>query len=137
MNRRLKKRWKEVIGYKRPINTSRSGGPERKRSKVQVKRGVKRSLPTSTNGFNNYRKKVWREEAGMPERDTGRYNFRAQVESRPSSEQIPDQGGPVRNVKCVKKSRRLYWSPKFLMMKKYIQNISFGLCTSGFFMACC
>ncbi|GFX58115.1 uncharacterized protein TNCV_4048731 [Trichonephila clavipes] len=37
----------------------------------------------------------------MPERDTGRYNLRHRgkeiMESRPSSEQIQDQGGPVRS----------------------------------------
>ncbi|GFY23769.1 uncharacterized protein TNCV_1630511 [Trichonephila clavipes] len=100
MSRRLKSR-KEVIGYKRFINTSRSGGPERKRGKVPVKQGYKRSLPTSTNSFNNYRKKFRREEAAMPEQDTGRYNLRFRrkeiTEFRPSREQIQDQGGPVRS----------------------------------------
>ncbi|PRD22262.1 UNVERIFIED_CONTAM: hypothetical protein NCL1_49551 [Trichonephila clavipes] len=37
----------------------------------------------------------------MPERDTGRYNLRSRrkeiAESRPSSEQIQDQGGPIRS----------------------------------------
>ncbi|GFU78858.1 hypothetical protein TNCV_4491701 [Trichonephila clavipes] len=96
-SRRLKKCRKEVIGYKRSIN-SRSGGPERKRGKAPVKQGDKRSLPKSTNSFDNYRKKVRGEEAAMPERDTSRYNLwsrRKIAESRLFSGQIQDQGGPV------------------------------------------
>ncbi|GFW04705.1 uncharacterized protein TNCV_3897571 [Trichonephila clavipes] len=86
---------KEVIGHKRSVNTSRSGGPERKRSKVPVKQGDKRNLSASANCSNYYRKKFHTAEA-----DIGRYTLWSKVkeaaESRPSRGKMQDQGVPVR-----------------------------------------
>ncbi|GFT49822.1 uncharacterized protein TNCV_1545391 [Trichonephila clavipes] len=69
-----------------------------RRTKVTTRRrphvgSSKESLPQKSR-----RKKVRREEAAMPERDTSRYNLwsrRKIAEYRRSSGQIQDQGGPV------------------------------------------
>ncbi|GFS63403.1 hypothetical protein TNCV_2239511 [Trichonephila clavipes] len=74
-NRKLKKGGKEVIGYKRLINSG-SGGPERKGKKVPINQRDKRKLTSSNNSMNHYRKKARREEATMPEQGTSRYNLR-------------------------------------------------------------
>ncbi|GFY71253.1 hypothetical protein TNIN_427121 [Trichonephila inaurata madagascariensis] len=78
-----------------------SGGPERKRGKVPVKKGDKRSLTASANCSYYYRKKFRRAEAATSELDIGRYNLRSRTketsESRSSRRQTQDQGGPVRS----------------------------------------
>ncbi|GFU15192.1 hypothetical protein TNCV_4559051 [Trichonephila clavipes] len=101
INRRIKESRKEVIGYKRSIHTSKSGGPQRKCGKVQVRQGDKRILPLSTNHSNYSRKRFWKAEASIPKIDIGLYNLRPRMkkaaESRPSRGQAQDQGGPVQS----------------------------------------
>ncbi|GFU24327.1 hypothetical protein TNCV_4330121 [Trichonephila clavipes] len=89
------------MGYKRSIHTSRSEGPERKRSKGSVRQGDKRRLLASANSSTHSRKRSRQAEASIQERDIGQYNLRHRIrkeaESRPSRGEMQDQGGPVRS----------------------------------------
>ncbi|GFX43999.1 uncharacterized protein TNCV_4112781 [Trichonephila clavipes] len=90
-----------------------SGGPKRKRGKISIKQRDKRRLPSSTNSINNFRKKARRGEAAMPQHDTGRNNLRPRkteiTESRPSSELIKSQGGPVQSRRKRDQQYRPYY----------------------------
>ncbi|GFU69083.1 hypothetical protein TNCV_4458101 [Trichonephila clavipes] len=91
------KRTPHVGSKESSLQTSRV--PEKKRGKVSMRHGEKRSLPASTNCSNCYRKKFWRAEAATSELDICLYNLRSRIkeaaESRPSRGQRQDQGGPV------------------------------------------
>ncbi|GFY64938.1 hypothetical protein TNIN_78791 [Trichonephila inaurata madagascariensis] len=115
---RTKKSRKEVMGYKRPIHTSRSGGPERKRGKGPHRQGDKRRLPSSANYSTHSRKRFRQAEALIEELDIGRYNLRLRVkkeaESRPSRGQMQDQRGPVQT-----KGRRFQESRPYNKDQRY------------------
>ncbi|GFY56604.1 hypothetical protein TNIN_237271 [Trichonephila inaurata madagascariensis] len=92
MTSKNKKSKEEMMGYKRSINTSRSGGPERKRSKGPIRQGDKRRLPASAHSSTHSSILVFY---------SFQYNLRPRIkkaaESRPSRGEMQDQGGPVRS----------------------------------------
>ncbi|GFU00691.1 uncharacterized protein TNCV_4818551 [Trichonephila clavipes] len=107
LSRKLKRRRKENIGYKRS-RESGSGGPERKIKKGLEHRVAKRVLSSNyNNDLSKFRKKGRTEETVIP--STSGYNLRprkgTKAESRRTIE--PQQEGPVR----VRNSREKHYSP--------------------------
>ncbi|GFY68742.1 hypothetical protein TNIN_24261 [Trichonephila inaurata madagascariensis] len=98
---KTKKCRQEVTRYKRSIPTSRSGGPQRKRSKGPERQVDKRRVSSSVNSYTPSRKKFWQAETTLQDRDIGPHNLWIRVkkaaESRSSRGEMHDQGGPVRS----------------------------------------
>ncbi|GFX81308.1 uncharacterized protein TNCV_2512971 [Trichonephila clavipes] len=97
-SRKIKRRKKEAIGYKRS-HESGSGGPERKIQKGSEHRVPKRALSSNynTNDLPKFRKRCQAEETIMP--SISGYTLRPRngrrVEPRPTLEMKTQQGGPV------------------------------------------
>ncbi|GFW15562.1 uncharacterized protein TNCV_4657021 [Trichonephila clavipes] len=97
-SRKIKRRKKETIGYKRSCQSG-SGGPERKIQKGSEHRVAKRALSSNytNNDLPKFRKRGRTEETVMT--STSGYNLRpkvgTRVESRPTMEMKTQQEGPV------------------------------------------
>ncbi|GFV83615.1 uncharacterized protein TNCV_3611911 [Trichonephila clavipes] len=109
-SRKIKRRRKEIIGYKRS-RESGSVGPERKIKNGLEHRVTKRALSSNyNNDLQKVRKKGRTEETVMP--CTSGYNLRpkkgAKVESRPTIEMKTQQGGLFRARNCREKYYRPY-----------------------------